>query len=78
MGAEEMSALFYRLFGYWVRLQACKLAAQALRATDAADGYAPRLWSLAVFFEMYLLEGSSGTSEDFGPKEPAELAVVEK
>lgn len=71
-----MSDFFYRFLGYWVRRDACRLAAQALRATDTADGYAPRLWSLTVFFETYLLSGCEGTREDFGPVEPVDLKEV--
>lgn len=52
------------------------MAAQALRATDVGDGYTPRIWSLAVFFERYLLYGGDGTLEDFGPKAPADIKIV--
>ena len=69
--------MIYRLLGYWIRRDACRLAAQALRATDVEDGYAPRIWSLAVFFEKYLLEGAEGTAEDFGPKDPVELKMAD-
>lgn len=72
-----MSDVIYRLFGFWVRREACRLAALAYRTVDADDGYAPRIWSLAMFFEMYMLEGSSGTLADFGPKEPATIEAVE-
>ena len=71
-----MGDLTYRLFRYWIRRDACRLAAQALRATDVADGYAPRIWSLAVFFERYLCEGANETAEDFGPKAPVELKAA--
>lgn len=65
-----------RLLSFMVRREACRLAAQALRATDAADGYAPRLWSLAVFFENYLTDGAAGTRDDFGPPDPIKLEVA--
>lgn len=68
--------MLYALFGYWIRRDACRLAAQALRAQDVDEGYTPRLWSLTVFFEMYLLGGSNGTVENFGPKEPVDLKAV--
>lgn len=68
-----MSGFLYRIFGYWVRRDACRLAAQALRATDVDDGYAPRIWSLTVFFEMYLLGGVEETRADFGPPPPIEI-----
>lgn len=71
-----MRDFLYWLFGYWVRRDACRMAAQALRSMDNDDGYCPRLWSLTVFFETYLWSGSAATSEDFGPKEPVELKVA--
>lgn len=70
--------MLYWLFGYWIRRDACRLAAQALKATDVEDGYTPRIWSLTVFFECYLLSGASNTKADFGPPEPTELTVVSK
>lgn len=63
----------YRVVGLWVRREACRLAAQALRATDIEEGYMPLMWSMTVFFEDYLLMGASGTREAFGPKDPTEL-----
>ncbi len=68
--------MLYRLFGFWIRREACRLAAQALRATDIDEGYAPRIWSLTVFFENYMLEGAEGTQADFGPPEAVEFNVV--
>lgn len=62
--------------GFFIRYLACSLAARALRATDIGEGYAPRIWSLAVFFENYLCGGADATRADFGPKEPAVLAEV--
>jgi hypothetical protein len=74
--------LAYWLFGYWIRLAACKLSAQALRATDVGDGYAPRIWSLTVFYEQYLLYGAAGTEDDFGPSgddesQPRQKTIVQ-
>ena len=68
----------YRLFGWWYRWQACKLAAQmmAARWEGPEEGMCPTLWSAAVFFETYMISGSAGTFEDFGPKEPVEIKVV--
>jgi hypothetical protein len=63
----------YNLVGYFVRREACRLAAAAIRQTDVEAGYMPRLWSMTVFFEMYILAGHDGTREDFGPKEPVKL-----
>ena len=67
--------LFYRLFGWWIRWQACKLAATAFVNMEAEDS-AQMMWSLAVFFETYIIGGSAATLEDFGPKEPVSLEVV--
>lgn len=67
---------WYHIFGYFIRRDACRLAAQALRQCDIADGYAPRLWSLTVFFETYLMQGSHTTAKDFGPKEPTQISEV--
>lgn len=60
---------------FWVRREACKLAALAFQ-NFACDDSAQHLWSLAVFFETYMHEGAEGTAEDFGPKEPVELRAV--
>lgn len=62
-----------RLTDYLIRRDACRLAAQAFRVTDADVGYTPMRWSLTVFFERYLRHGSAGTLDDFGPKEPVAL-----
>lgn len=71
------STLFYRLFGFWIRREALRLAALTFSgAADPDAGWAPVCWSLTVFFENYMIEGAEGTLEDFGPKEPAELHVV--
>jgi hypothetical protein len=73
-----VSDLFYLLFGYRIRREACRLAAHAVRKIEPTnDGsYAPILWSLTVFFENYLITGADGTMDDFGPKEPATLKAV--
>lgn len=71
--------MFYRVFGWWVRWQACKMAAHVMQGqgmgTDI-DGPTPRIWSLTVFFEKYICAGCDGTAEDFGPKEPVILKSV--
>lgn len=70
-------SLTYRLFGYFIRRDACRLAAQAVAKMDTNSvGISPGIWSLTVFFERYLTGGSSGTAEDFGPKDPIDLAEV--
>jgi len=70
--------MIYWLFGWWFRWQACKLAALAVNGWNngADEGITPRLWSVTVFFEMYMTGGSAATHEDFGPKEPVELREV--
>lgn len=64
--------MMYRLFGWWVRWQACKCAAVALAGREEA---APLAWSFAVFFEKYICDGAEGTLA-FAPKEGPELNVV--
>ena len=68
----------YKLFGWWYRWQACKMAAHVLSNRNHADdrSLAPTCWSLAVFFELYMTTGAEATSEEFGPKEPAELRIA--
>lgn len=71
-----MSDFMYRFFGYWVRREACRLAAQSM-PTDWKDAnFAVRIWSLTVFFERYLLVGANGTHEDFGPKGAPVLSLI--
>ena len=72
--------LSYRLFGWWIRWQACKMAAQVMQGQGMGtsdDGPAPRIFSLTVYFEKYMCEGANGTADDFGPKEPVSLKPVE-
>jgi hypothetical protein len=64
------------VIGLWYRLQACRLAAEAIKGRQDGEVLAPLVWSLAVFFEAYLREGVEGTREDFGPKDAVELNVV--
>lgn len=73
-----MNPFFYRLFGYWIRRDACRLAAHTLKATDVEASYTPRLWSMTVFFEQYLCEGANGTADDFGPPDPVALKPVDQ
>lgn len=67
-----------KLIGYLVRREACRLAATAAQGQCGDGPVAERLWSLCVFFENYLQEGSEGTADDFGYKEPVNLRQVEK
>jgi hypothetical protein len=69
--------MLYRLLGFCVRREACRLAAQAVQGPWSKDrDIAHLLWSLTVFFEDYMLKGAANTQEDFGPKEPVELGLV--
>lgn len=52
------------------------MAALAIQNHTHDDEIAPRVWSLAVFFESYMWEGSEGTRDSFGPKEPVNLKAV--
>lgn len=70
--------MFYRLFGYFVRREACRLAAQAAQGQCGEGAVAERLWSLTVFFETYLMDGCDGTQEGFGYKDPVNLRDVKK
>jgi hypothetical protein len=64
------------LFRFWVRREACKMAALAIQNHTDEDHICPRVWSLATFFESYMHYGSEGTQEEFGPKEPVGLKSV--
>ncbi len=77
---EPKPGIFYRMFGWWVRWQACKMAAQTVAAWNEVpdEGLTPKLWSVTVFFEMYILGGAGATQEEFGPKEAVELRPVEQ
>lgn len=67
----------HRLYGWWVRWQACKMAAQVMQGRQNGDeAITPLAWSLTVFFEGYMRFGAEGTQKDFGPKEAVELKSV--
>lgn len=69
--------MIYRLFGFWVRREACRLAAQAVQGPWSKDrDVSHLLWSLTVFFESYMERGAADTQQDFGPKEPVDLGIV--
>lgn len=65
---------------YQIRLQALELATQAMNLYDfeSGQGFMSTLYSLTVFYEKYLLEGSEGTRKEFGPKPPIKLKKVPK
>ena len=69
--------MLYFLFGFWIRREACRLAAKSFSGAWA-EHLPPgtTLWSLTVFFEQYLLTGADGTKDDFGPVEPIDLGIV--
>jgi hypothetical protein len=69
--------MLQRMFGYWVRREACRLAAQAAQGPwSQGRDVSHLLWSLAVFFENYIRHGQSETMRDFGPKGPVDLGIV--
>lgn len=70
----------YWLLGWWVRWQACKMAARVMQGQGMGsdtEGCCPKLWSCTVFFEKYICDGANETADDFGPKEPIVLKSVE-
>lgn len=70
--------MFYRLFGWWVRWQACKMAATVMSGrANGEEPLSPLIWSMTVFFEKYICDGADGTADDFGPKDAIELKTVE-
>ena len=69
--------MIYKILGWWIRWQACKMAAQVMYGCGEDEGICPRLWSLVVFFETYITSGSAGTLDDFGPNEPVELKTTD-
>lgn len=71
--------MLYSLFGWWIRWQACKMAAQVFQSgafPETGDAPAPRLWSVTVFFERYMQFGANETAEEFGPKVPVDIKAV--
>jgi hypothetical protein len=66
-----------RLFAFWIRREACRMAALAIQ-NHTEDEIVPRAWTLAVFFENYMREGAEGTQAEFGPLPAVELSVVGK
>jgi hypothetical protein len=63
-----------KVFAFWIRREACKMAATAIQNHHDEDSLAPRIWSLTVFFERYMWFGAEGTQNEFGPKPPVELS----
>jgi hypothetical protein len=59
-----MRAVIYRLFGWWYRWQACKLAAQAI--ANRPNDERRLVHSYAVFFEKYMLDGADESAKFFG------------
>ena len=55
------------------------MAALVLSNRNHSDdrALAPICWSLAVFFELYMITGANGTEEEFGPSKPIELRKVD-
>lgn len=67
-----------KLLDFWIRREACKMAAIAISRHDQERPITPHVWSVTVFFEMYMREGAEGTEADFGPKFEPELKIVPK
>jgi hypothetical protein len=62
-----------------IRTKACELAATVLAGRgDVEEALMPVGWSLAVFFESYMISGSKGTLKAFGPTKPVKLKVVKR
>ena len=59
-----MTNWWYRIRGYAVRRDACKLAAMTMRGTGAIG----LLWQAAKFYEVYLLFGADEAERNFGPQ----------
>ena len=59
-----------------VRAKACKYAAIVLSTRKDGEALAPLAFSLAVFFESYIVGGSQGTAKNFGPKKAVKLKPV--
>lgn len=72
--------MWHWLFGWWVRWQACKMAARVVAGWNdgPSEGLCPRLWSLTVFFENYMSEGAAGTRADFGPPDAEVVHLIDK
>lgn len=70
-------SLFRKLLNFYIRREACKLTA-ATTLLDSEKPCMPMVWSMTAFYEQYMLTDSEGTHEDFGPKDPVNLAVVAK
>lgn len=71
----------WRLFGWWYRWQACKMAATVM--AGRIDEHAHLVMAFTVFFETYMVDGADATSEFFGaerfelPLRKTELKAVE-
>jgi hypothetical protein len=67
----------YRLFGFFIRREACRLAATAVQGPwSEGKNTAHLLWALTVFFESYLVGGSAKTQAEFGPRGPVDIGIV--
>lgn len=61
-----------------IRLQALELATDAMAQYnfEEGQGFMPTLYSLAVFYESYLIGGADATRKEFGPKPPVKLERI--
>ncbi len=67
-----------RKHGERLRAKACEYAATVLSGRDESTELTPLAFSLAVFFEGYMLGGAGATVRDFGPKKPVKLSSASK
>lgn len=65
---------WWRWTGWWYRWQACKMAAKVVAARKDLPPH-PKLWSLAVFFESYMVHGAENIGDDFGPADTGEVVT---
>jgi len=76
--AKARANLRYRFIGRRVRTKACELAAMVLSTRKETESLSPLAFSLAVFFELYIMSGASAVAKDFGPKGPVKLREVRR
>lgn len=68
--------MFERILNFWVRHEACRLAARVCQGHEFDGEIGSHLWSVTVFFEAYIHGGCEATVDDFGPKDAVELKIV--
>jgi hypothetical protein len=66
-----------RRHGEKIRRRACKYAALVLSSRHGEEPLAPLCFNLAVFFEVYMLEGAAAAKRFFGPEKPVKLREIQ-